>query len=107
MRAKLALWLAVAAVGSLAIVWTMAQVLSTPFTLPRATPPAATATRSVPAPSAGRGPWQDPSVPPEVLARAFAPPPADLPPEALPKPLRTQPPREEWQRLQSEGIAAY
>lgn len=57
-------------------------------------------------PGGARG-WQDPSVDPAALARAFrAPPPPDfLPPEARPRPPEIHPPARAWRELEREERA--
>lgn len=49
--------------------------------------------------------WQDPSVDPDILARAFARPPRSLPPEARPEASAIEPSEREWRRLQREDKA--
>ena len=40
--------------------------------------------------------WHDPSVDPEILKKAYAPPPSDLPREALPYASNIEPDAEAW-----------
>jgi hypothetical protein len=49
--------------------------------------------------------WQDPSIDPKVLERAYAPAPKRLPPEARPNRSAIEPPAKEWRRLQREDDA--
>lgn len=49
--------------------------------------------------------WQDPSIDPKVLERAYAPAPKRLPSEARPTRSAIEPPAEEWRRLQREDNA--
>lgn len=51
--------------------------------------------------------WNDPSMDPEMLKKAFAPPPTNLPPEARPVPLNLMPSNKELQRMRREGAVAY
>ena len=52
--------------------------------------------------------WNDPSIDPAVLEKAFAPPPADLPPEALPFASNITPDPQSLKALEGSGdLAAY
>lgn len=52
--------------------------------------------------------WNDPSLDPKVLERAFAPPSKPLPPEARPTASAIIPPAQEWRQLkQDEAAVAY
>ncbi len=52
--------------------------------------------------------WSDPSIDAAVLKNAFAPPPSDLPPEALPFDSNTVPPADYLKALEGSGdLAAY
>lgn len=56
----------------------------------------------------GQQPWDDPSLDPEVLQRAYAPPPRSLPKEARPEMLPIHPPEREWRKAQrNEDAIAY
>lgn len=49
--------------------------------------------------------WQDPSIDPEVLARAFAEPPRSLPPAARPTDAAIHPPERVWRQMQRDDKA--
>ena len=52
--------------------------------------------------------WNDPSLDPKVLERAFAPPSRPLPPEARPTASAIIPPEREWRQLKrDEAAVAY
>ena len=103
-----ALWWLTIAVTVISGVWLVGQVAH------RSAPPAAPAQPASTAPLAigfqqtpdGQAAWFDPSVDPEILKRAYAPP-GPLPPEARPFSLRTQPSDEEWAKLRKENAMAY
>ena len=100
----------VSALVAVAIV-VLIQLVGTPLVAPPDAP-AAVPLPGVVAPPTGPDPtggmhWNDPSVDPEVLKRAFAPPPTNLPPEALPRASSIHPPREALKRLQNKGAVAY
>ena len=106
-------WVGLAGCGTLALVWALGQVISTPvnFSGSRDSAPLA-GTPPLAAPSFTMGPggrryWNDPSIPPEILKKAYPPDP-DLPPSARPQP-RTQlsPPVADVQRMRAEGTVAY
>lgn len=107
--------------GLIAAVWAFAhdrpltpsQQTIQPADLPPASPP------STPPLSAGsderdvidaygQQPWGDPSLDPEVLQRAYAPPPRSLPKAARPEILPIHPPEREWRKAQrNEDAIAY
>lgn len=101
-------WLALAGVGGLAIVWTMAHLLATPLALPGAPTAGSPVAAAVAATQNPKTPyWQDPSIPPEVLKRAFQPPPADLPPEARPGSFNITPSPKTAQSLRDQELVVY
>jgi hypothetical protein len=101
----------VGALVAVAIV-VLIQLVGTPLVAPPDAPVAVVPLPGVAVVPAGPDPtggmhWNDPSVDPELLRRAFAPPPTNLPPEALPRASSIHPPREALKRLQSKGAVAY
>jgi len=114
MRLPRAISIGAVACGMAITIWSLSRLLMSPI-LPRTTPPAKTAA-TLPRPAASADPrlehlaphQRDPSVDPEVLARAFAPPPANLPAKARPKPSNIHPSPREWKRLQEQHeVVAY
>jgi hypothetical protein len=97
--------------GMAITIWSLSRLLRSPiFPRSSAQPTVATTPAQADA-SAGSQPsgsttyWHDPSVDPEVLAKAFAPPPANLPATARPKPSNIHPSPREWRRLQEQQNA--
>ncbi len=60
--------------------------------------------RSMPQAS-DRGYWQDPSIDPEVLERAFEPPRRSLPTQARPQSSAISPSQSDWRHLQRDEAA--
>ena len=106
-------WISLAAVGTLALGWSMWSLLKTPISPAKAArsmnnaPPAAAATTGGVPTVNSQGYWNDPSIDPQVLKRAYPPPPKDLPEEAKPQPLQLKPTAQQWHDLQDQGLVAY
>jgi hypothetical protein len=95
--------------GMAITMWGLSRLLMSPI-LPRspAQPDVATTPAQATAGSQTSGSttyWHDPSVAPEILAKAFAPPPPNLPAKARPKPSNIHPSPREWRRLQEQHDA--
>ncbi len=97
--------------GALAALIALPMLLRIPAALQaQATSQAELPPASTPPLMIGRGPdgtYQDPSIPPEVLQRAFSPPPASLPPAARPRPSNIEPPRRALDQMRRGGAVAY
>ena len=91
-------WLWSAAGAGLLVALTVAthHPARAPQCLPQSAPMAAPAERLI----LPKGAWNDPSVPPEALKKAYAPLSHPLPPEARPQPSNIHPPEAKERRIQ-------
>ena len=106
MRAPRAVWIGTIGVGVGVSIWSLIQLIMTPVLLPPHSPSVHAVRSPVATAASGRmsAPWKDPSIDPQVLEKAFAPPPP-LPPQARPKPSALVPPAREWERIQRQDDA--
>ena len=96
MRFTAVMWMATAALVAGSLLWLVGRHRTA------VQPVAGTAETAAPAAvdlTGGRH-WNDPSVPPEILAKAFAPPPEDLPLAARPVRPHINPPEHALSRSQ-------
>jgi hypothetical protein len=112
MRPTVKLWAGVIGCTIVVSVWAVLQLAQSPLLSSHRTPAATAeilpaAAVAPPVDVTGGRHWADPSLDPKVLAKAYAPAPANLPPEARPKPLRITPSAKEMRRLEQEGATAY
>jgi hypothetical protein len=111
MRIPGTVWIGLAFGAALVSAWALAQLVGLQFswmsdrapTEALAHPVSTAPTRDL---TGGRY-WNDPSVDPALLERAFAPAPRVLPPEAQPKASAIVPPQKALQELQAQGAVAY
>ena len=92
-------WIRPAAVAGLLVASAVASHHPTqaPQCLPQSSPIAETPADALILP---KGAWNDPSVPPEALKKAYAPLSHPLPPEARPQPSNIHPPEAKERRIQ-------
>jgi len=114
MRVPRAMWMGLVGCALLAVLWGLAlfirlsaQSLASKDLKPSAVAAEPARVHALTEDVTGGRYWNDPSMDPEMLKKAFAPPPANLPPEARPVPFNLMPSNKELQRMRRQGAVAY